>query len=71
MTNDASLESYYALLLESAKKLQAYKSLFFLPNLVIYSKMYAKMYKKLLNIHFLKALEHAISNMQKCLLDFL
>ena len=33
--------------------------------------MCAKMYKKLLNIHFLKALEHAISNMQKCLLDFL
>ena len=47
------------------------KVYFFLPNLVIYSKMCAKKYKKLLNIHFLKALEHAISNMQKCLLDFL
>ena len=55
MTDDTSLESYYVLLLESAKKLQAYKSLFFLPNLVIYSKMCAKNVQKTIKYTFFKS----------------
>jgi len=64
MTNDTSLESSCALLLESAKKLQICKN--WISSYIV--KMFAKkIVQKWCIIHFWKALDHAISNMQKVL----
>ena len=62
MTNDTSLESSCALLLESAKKLQICKN--WISSYIV--KMFAKkIFPKWYIIHFWKAFDHAISNMQK------
>ena len=68
MTNDTSLESSCALLVESAKNLQIFKIKFFIAKSSYMVKMFAKnnFSKKMINyIHCWKALDHAISNMQK------
>ena len=64
-----SLESSCALLLESAKKLQIYKNWIFYRKIQSYSKNVCKknLSKKWKIIHIWKALDHAISNMQKFL----
>ena len=66
MTNDTSLESFCALLLESAN-LQIWKNWIFYRKIHFYSKNVCKnkLSKKRKVIHFWKALDHAISNMQK------
>ena len=67
MTNDTSLESSCALLLESAKNLQICKNSIFYRKIQLYCKNVCKknLSKKWQIIHFWKALDHAISNMQK------
>ena len=72
MTNDTSLESSCALLLESAKKLQICKNLIFYRKIQFIVKMLAKIFfsKKWKIIHFWKALDHAILNMQQFLQNF-
>ena len=72
MTNDTLLESSCALLLESAKKIANLQKLNFLSQNPVYSKNVCKknLSKKLKIIHFWKALNHAISNMQKYLQNF-
>ena len=55
MTNDSSLESSHALLIESAKKFP----ISFFAKSSYKVKMFAK---KMINIHFWKALDHVISN---------
>ena len=72
MTNNTSLESYRALLLESAKKLQICKNWIFYSKIQLYSKNVSKinLSKKWKIIHFWKALDHAISNMQKVMPNF-
>ena len=68
MTNATSLESSCALLLKSAKKFANMQKLNFLSqNPVIQKKNLSKKWKI---IHFWKALDHANSNMQKCLQNF-
>ena len=63
MTNDTSLESSCALLLESAKKLANLQKLNFLSKNPV--KMFAKkIVQKMINYTILKALDHAISNIQ-------
>ena len=72
MTNDKSLESSCALLLESAKNLQICENWIFYRKIQSYSKNVCKknLSKKWQIIHFWKALDHAISNMQKFLQNF-
>ena len=73
MTNDTSLESSCALLLESAKKICKFlKIKFFIAKSSFIVNMFAKknLSKKWQIIHFWKALDHAISNMQKFLQNF-
>ena len=72
MTNDTSLASSCALLLESAKNCKFAKIEFFSSKSSYIVKMFAKknLSKKLKIIHFWKALDHAISNMQKILQNF-
>ena len=69
MTNDTSLESSCALLLESAKKLQICKNWTFYRKIQLHSKNVCKknLSKKWKIIHFWKVLDHVISNMQKIL----
>ena len=72
MTNDTSLESSRPLLLESAKNLQICKNWIFYRKIQLFSKNVCKKNwsKKWKIIHFWKALDHAISNMQKFLQNF-
>ena len=73
MTNDTLLESSCALLLESAKKNSKFaKPDFFIAKSSYIVKMFAKFFfsKKWNIIHFWKALDHAISNMQIFLQNF-
>ena len=71
MTNNTSLESSCALLLESAKKISNLQKLNFFVKSSYIVKMFAKkIVQKMLNYTFLKALDHAISNMQKVLQHF-
>ena len=68
MTNNTSLESFCALLLESAKKICKFAKIeFFITNSSYLVTMFAKknLSKKWKIIHFWKALDHVISNMQK------
>ena len=72
MTNDTSLESACALLLESAKNYKFAKIEFFSAKSSYIVKIFAtKILSKKWKIrHFWKALHNAISNMQKVLLNF-
>jgi len=72
MTNDTSLESSCVLLLESAKKLQICKNWIFYRKIQLYRKNVCKknLSKKWKIIHFWKALDHAILNMQNFLQNF-
>ena len=69
MTNDTSLESSCALLLEPAKNVHNCKNRIFYRK---YSKNVCKKHlsKKLKIMHFWKALDHNISNMQEFLQNF-
>ena len=71
MTNDTSLESSCALLLESAKKICKFAKIeFFIAKSSYIVKMFAKKtFVQKLYI-FEKALYHAISNLQKFLPNF-
>ena len=71
MTNDTSFKSSCALLLESAKKNANLQKLNFFCKIQLYSKNVCKKNcPKTKIIHFWKALDHAISNMQKVLQNF-
>ena len=72
MTNDTSIESSWALLLESAKKFANLQKLIFYRKIQLQSKNVCKLkfVQKMKNYTFLKTLDHVISNMRKFLQNF-
>ena len=69
MSSDTSLENFYALLLESANESCKFaKNIFFGKNSKnVYEKQNVQ---KMIKYTFLKALDHAFSNVQKTLTTF-